>query len=190
MHLRIRRGSRPHQLLKYLAIGSGVLAVSLISPLGGAQLIKAGIHGYLRKKKFERDRFLRDMKRLQTRELVDFRELGNGKIEIRLTKQGKKKMLAYELDDMKLKIPERWDRQWRLIIFDIPHRHKKARDALRTKLLDLKFYPIQKSVFITPYPCEDEIDFIASIFDVRNYIIILYISHFEGEVKLKRHFGI
>lgn len=75
-------------------------------------------------------------------------------------------------------------------MFDIPHNHRTARDALRKKLLDLKFYPLQKSVFITPYPCEDEVDFIASIFDIRKYILILYVVYFEGEEKLKHHFNI
>ena len=75
-------------------------------------------------------------------------------------------------------------------MFDIPHDHKIARDAFRTKLEDLKFYSLQKSVFITPYPCEKEIEFIATVFDVRKHVLILYVSRFEGEEKLKHHFGV
>ncbi|MFH1162049.1 MAG: hypothetical protein V1696_02115 [Candidatus Jorgensenbacteria bacterium] len=183
----LKKNSRPHQFLKGLAIGSGVLAISLVSPLGGARLIQGLIKSYFRKKRFEKEAFLRDLKNLQSRKLVDYRELESGRVEIKITKLGKGTILRYSLDGIKLK-DQTWDGKWRLIMFDIPHRHKAARDAFRKKLKDLKFYPLQKSVFLTPYPCEDEIDFIASIFDVRKYILILYIDHFEGEEKLRHHF--
>ncbi|MFH1193313.1 MAG: hypothetical protein V1656_03320 [Candidatus Jorgensenbacteria bacterium] len=183
----LRKNSRPHQFLKGLAVGSGVLAISIISPVGGARLIQGLIGGYFRKKRFEKEIFLRDLKNLQSRKLVDYRELEHGNVEIKITKLGKETVLKYNLDGIKLKT-QTWDGGWRLITFDIPNHHKAARDAFRKKLKDLKFYPLQKSVFLTPYPCEDEIDFVASIFDVRKYILILYIDHFEGEEKLRHHF--
>ena len=190
MRHRIRKNSKNSQLLKYLAIGSGVVILSMVSPLSSAQLIRNVIKGYFRKKRFEKERFLRDIKRLQTRELIDYRELGDGKIKIVITKAGKKLALLNNLDNISLKPQKKWDRKWRLILFDIPHLERQARDAFREKLKDLNFYPLQKSVFITPFPCEEEIDFIASIFDIRRYILVLYISHFEGEEKLKYHFKV
>jgi len=186
----VRRNGRPYQILKYLAAAAGVLVISTLSPAAGAHLIKAGIKSYVRKKHFERDRFLRDLKNLQERELLDYKELNDGNVKLALTTHGRKKVLLYKLDEMNLNKPARWDKKWRLIIFDIPNSQKNARDALRSKLQNLNFYPIQKSAFITPYPCENEIDFIASIFDVRRYILVLYVSRFEGEKKLKHHFGV
>ena len=188
--MRVRRNSRPYTLLKYLATGSGVLILSMVAPLSGAQIVKALVVGYIRQKRFEKDRFLRDLKSLQKRSLVNYRELDSGRVEITLTKMGKEKMLTYQLDDMRLEKPARWDGTWRLIMFDIPHSEKTARDVFRRKLNDLKFHPLQKSVFITPYSCEDEIDFIASIFDIRKFVLILYVSHFEGEEKLRHPFGL
>lgn len=190
MRYRIRKNSKNSQLLKYLAIGSGMVILSMVSPLGSAQLIRNIIKGYFRKKRFEKERFLRDIKRLQIRELIDYQELGDGKIKIVITKAGKNLALLNDLDNISLKPQKKWDRKWRLILFDIPHLERQARDAFREKLKDLNFYPLQKSVFITPFPCEEEIDFIASIFDIRRYILILYISHFEGEEKLKYHFKV
>ena len=63
-----------------------------------------------------------------------------------------------------------------------------SRRELVRKLKALGFYPIQKSVFLTPYACEKEIDFVCSIFEVREHVLIFYVSHFEGEEKLKHHF--
>ena len=190
MRYRIRKNSKNSQLLKYLAIGSGMVILSMVNPLGGAQIIRSLIKGYFRKKRFEKERFLRDINRLQIRGLIDYRELENGKVKIVITKSGKNLVLLNDLDNISLKPQRRWDQKWRLILFDIPHLQRQARDAFREKLKDLKFYPLQKSVFITPFPCEEEIDFIASIFNIRRYILILYISHFEGEEKLRYHFKV
>ncbi|MBI5220337.1 MAG: hypothetical protein HY978_00680 [Candidatus Liptonbacteria bacterium] len=184
----MRKNSKSYRLLRYLALGSGVLVVSALAPASGAQIVHAAIAGYFRKKRFERNRFLQDLKRLQDRRLVSWREHPDGRIEIVLTQQGKNKTLAFKLDELKLTAPQRWDGKWRLVMFDIPKDHKFARDAFRKKLRDLKFYPMQKSVFLTPYPCEDEIDFLAMVFEVREHVLLLRVSRFEGEEKLRHHF--
>lgn len=43
-----------------------------------------------------------------------------------------------------------WDRKWRVVIFDIEEKEKRARNALRQKLISLGFGELQKSVYITP----------------------------------------
>ena len=166
------------------------MLISTLSPAGGSAIVKSLIKDYFRRKSFEKYQFLKDLKSLQKRELIDYKELNDGRVKITMTKKGKEKILIYNLDSMELKKPARWDRKWRIIIFDIPEDMKRAREAIRKKLKDLNFYPLQKSVFITPYSCEDEIDFIASIFNIRKYILILYVSHFEGEEKFKHYFKI
>ena len=162
--------------------------LSTISPQSSALLIRGFIKEYCKRKYFERQRFLNDLKNLQKRELITWKELPEGKVEIKITRKGEKVMLKYKLDDLQLKKPNIWDKKWRLVMFDIPHEKKRARDALREKLRDLKFYQLQKSVFITPYPCENEIDFMGQVFEIRDHILILYIEHFEGEKKLRHHF--
>jgi CRISPR-associated endonuclease Cas2 len=184
------KNSKSHKILNTLLAGGGILTISLISPLSGALLIKRLVKFYFRKKKFIKERFLRDLKRLQTRKLIDYKVLPNGKIKIVLTKLGKEKILIYDFDKLKL-VSNRWDGKWRLVVFDIPHFQNRARDALREKLKNLNFYQIQKSVYLIPYNCEDEIDFICSIFDInRNNVLIFEVSRFEGEEKLKHHFGV
>jgi DNA-binding transcriptional regulator PaaX len=185
-----KRNSKPYKILKTVLLAGGFLALSSISPLSGAQLVRSLIKEYFRKKRFERERFLRDLKRLQVREMLVYKELSDGKLEITLTKAGRKKILTYNLDDIKLDTKKKWDGKWRLIIFDIPHYYKKARDAFRQKLNQLGFYPIQKSVFIIPYECENEIDFICSVFNIRRFVLILYVSHFEGVEKFRHYFKV
>jgi DNA-binding transcriptional regulator PaaX len=97
----------------------------------------------------------------------------NGSTVIQLTKNGRKKHLEYKLEDMKLKKPKVWDKKWRLVIFDIPITHNYARLVFSSKLKDLGFYMIQKSVWVHPYECEDEIDFIKEIFEIRPFVRVV-----------------
>lgn len=45
----------------------------------------------------------------------------------------------------------RWDRLWRLVIFDISEQSRPLRDKIRRKLKILGFGMLQESVWITPY---------------------------------------
>ncbi|MDP3794314.1 MAG: hypothetical protein Q8R13_00075 [bacterium] len=187
-HPVLRKNSRPHRLVEALALGTGVLIVSFLNPAAMPLLARRAIKGYLKKRRFERNILLRDLKHLQRRELVDFQEEGNGEVKIVLTQAGREKILRYNLDKITLTAPKRWDGKWRLIMFDIPQGQRMARDAFRRKLQELKFYAIQKSVYITPYPCEEEIDFIASLFEVRDHVLLFRVDHLEGAEKLEDYF--
>lgn len=180
------RDSKTKLLLKYMAFGGAIVVLSLANPVLPHYLIKA----YFKNKKFQKAQFLRDLKRLQSRELVDYQELPDGQVKMTLKSNSKKIMLKYDIDTMKLGKPRSWDKKWRLIIFDIPNKKRAASGAFSGKLKDLGFYKLQKSVYLHPFPCEKEIEFITSIFNIREHILILNISDFEGEKKLKYHFGL
>lgn len=111
-------------------------------------------------------------------------------MKIVLKRRGRQVALTYKFDELQIKKPSRWDRKWRLVMFDIPHVKKRARDALRNKLRELGFYQLQKSVFIYPYPCENEIDFIAEVFNIRRHILLITANDFEGSDKLQYYFGL
>lgn len=186
--VKIRKNSRPHHILKTVLVGGGILLISTVSPLGGAILVKKLLQQYRYGTRVRKERFLQDLKRLQSRKLIDWRQLPDGQVKITLTKLGKEKVLMYDLDRMKLE-RRTWDGKWRLITFDIPKTQKRAREALRLKMKELGFYPLQKSVFIVPYPCEDEIDFVCSVFEIdRNNVLLLEVNKFEGSEKLRHHF--
>mgnify|MGYP001586527223 FL=1 len=174
--------------MRHLALAGGMLTIAIFAPRAGAQLIHKLIKVYVRKRRFEKEKFLRDLKHLQSRELIEYRELPSGEIKIVLKTRGQEVLIQKNLDEMKLDTSKRWDGQWRLVMFDVPHYKKNARDALREKLRHLGFYALQKSVFLTPYECEREIDFIGTVFNVRAHILILYARHFEGEEKLRHYF--
>lgn len=86
-----------------------------------------------------------------------------------------------------------WDKKWRILIFDIPTKPKiynQAREALRRKIKGLGFYQMQKSVWVYPYECEDEILFIAELFQVQKHIEIITAEKLLHAEAIKRKFGL
>lgn len=134
----------------------------------------------------------RKLKELEKKKLISFKELGNGKIKIEITHKGKLLVREYQLDDIKITKPKIWDKKWRIIIYDIPHYHKKARDAFRLKLKDLGLYPLQKSVWVSPYDCLPEIEFLCSVFDIdlNNYVYYFKSSEVPKEREVKKWFSL
>jgi DNA-binding transcriptional regulator PaaX len=122
--------------------------------------------------------------------LIKFKENPDGRIELILDEDGEHRALSYKLEEMKITKPKQWDGKWRVIIFDIPEHLKKAREALRGHLRQLQFYQLQKSVFVIPYECGDEIEFLIEIYDVRQYVRQLIATGLDNELHLKKIFEI
>lgn len=125
--------------------------------------------------------------KLRQQELLNIQEDDNGNVILTLTDAGKKRVLRYNLDQLKIQRPKIWDGYWRIIVFDIPESSRGARDALRDKMKELGFYQLQKSVWVYPFLCKDEIDFVANFFNIGRYLLYLEVKHLENESFL-RHF--
>ena len=134
--------------------------------------------------KINKERLKEIIKEFYQEKLVEYREKPDESIEIVLTEKGKIKALEGKIDELEVKIPKTWDKLWRVVIFDIPEKKKKARDALRRKLKELGFLEFQKSVFIFPYECKDEIEFIVEVFEIRKYVRYLVVKEITNEEEL------
>lgn len=114
----------------------------------------------------------------------------DGSLTMVLTDKGKQKAITFNIDNMEIKIPKIWDRKWRMVLFDIPEKHKPAREALRETLQKLGFYEYQKSVLIHPFSCEDEVNFIVEYFDVRPHVRMVTVTELDNEIHLKKIFSL
>lgn len=134
----------------------------------------------------DRYRITRIMKNLKNKKLLDIYEK-EGEERIEITEKGKKRIARYQIDELKLNRPKKWDGQWSIIMFDIPEKFKKGRDALAKKMKDMEIYPMQKSVYICPFDCRDEIDFVSEVFGVRRFVHYIIASDLgeSEELKLK-----
>ncbi len=128
------------------------------------------------------------VKRLYQSRLIDYKENADGAVALTLTESGKNKVLRYNLDNIKIRKPPKWDNYWRMVLFDIPENKKNGRDALAAKLKNLGFHPLQKSAFIYPYECKNEIDFIVEVLDLEPYVRHLLVKKTDIDPDLKNHF--
>jgi len=122
--------------------------------------------------------------------LVSIKEKSDGSATIIINDAGKKKALTYEIDEIKINKLKRWDGLWRIVVFDIPEKRKRAREVLREKLRELGFYQFQKSIFVIPYECKNEIDFIIEVFQVRPHVRYIVAKSLDNELHLKKIFGL
>ena len=107
--------------------------------------------------------------RLRKQKLVEIKK-DDKHHKIVLTENGKEIFLRFNYEELKIENPKIWDRNFRVIVFDIPERRKSARDSLREKMKDLGFIKFNDSVWVYPYPCQKEIDFIANYWGIGRYV--------------------
>lgn len=128
------------------------------------------------------------VRKLYKSDLINYRKNKDGTVILLLNKNGEKRVLECNLDKLVIKKPKRWDGYWRIIIFDIPEKKKQARDALTFKLKQLGLYQLQKSVYVYPYNCKDEIDFITEVFEVKPHVRFLIANYLDIASDLKQKF--
>ena len=83
-----------------------------------------------------------------------------------------------------------WDGKWRIVLFDIPNRMKHTRDAFAATLKRLEFLSLQKSVFLCPYPCAEELEAIADYYGINDCVVVIVSERFRGDRTYKAAFGI
>lgn len=128
------------------------------------------------------------IRQLYRSKLIDIRELPDGTTVMKLTEQGKMRVLYAKYDTLEIPKPPRWDKKWRVVLFDIPEEQRRDRAVLRDKLVRLGFRELQKSVLVYPYPCRDQLDFLIEYFGLRRYVRTLEASDIDVATHLKKHF--
>lgn len=130
----------------------------------------------------------RAIKNLYKSKLVDARVDKNGITTLVLSEKGRQKVLKYNLDNLAVPEMGKWDKKWRVVLFDIPEKRKRARDAIRHHLKEMKFFEFQKSVFVHPFECFDELEYLIEFYHARPFIRFLVADSIDNELHLKKHF--
>lgn len=169
-----------------LLLLGGVLLGFTYSPYGQRKVYREISKEW---KKIDREKFRKNIAALQRSKHVSIKQNSDGSYTYVLSEKGKSQARTYNFQAMKI-AKHKWDHKWRLVIFDIPEDYKKARDALRHKLRLLGFQEFQKSVFIFPYECRSEIEFIVEFFAIRKYVRYGVLESVDNNSQLRKSFGI
>ena len=124
----------------------------------------------------------RIVKRLEKQKMLTIKEK-KGKTSIEITEKGKKRIVEYDFENINRKAKRR-DGKWRVIIFDIPEGKKRSREALRSKLLQIGCVRWQDSVFVSAFPCKEEIDFLCHYLEISDYVTMAILDRIERGEKL------
>jgi len=128
--------------------------------------------------------------RLAAQGYVTF-EKRDGKSYARITEEGHK-VFTFEREKMKLKSKKgkRWNKRWRVVIFDIPERRRRTRDHLRDVMQDAGFVRLQDSVWVFPYDCEDFVTLLKSELKIGAAVLYMVVEQIENDKHLKAHFSL
>ena len=174
------------QKVLILLLGGLVLGLSS-SPKQYFRVLKAVARDW---KTINRYALHRAIKRLYYSRLIDALDNPDGTTTLVLTAKGKNIALRYNIENIKIAPMKKWDGKWRLILFDIPEKHRRARNALALTLKKMGCFQFQKSVFIHPFECKNEIDFIIEFFSLRPHVRFVLAEHVDNELHLKKRFDL
>ncbi len=172
-------------LLKALAV-MGLCTIALVAPN------VFYVYGKLfrRKTYFNKKGTLEKLQYLKRHNYINLEKVDKIKYQVKLTEKGRAKMFLVLFNTMGKEIKRKWDGVWRIVAFDIPERRKRERDGFRKKLQDIGFFSLQESVFICPYACKKELDFIMSVFEIKECVKIIEVKAISGEEELWKTFKI
>ena len=175
---RSRKVNIKKAILQTVAV-AGLISVALVAPNVVSALNKMGLIPKGRTNvKRSRDNLIRNG-------LVCY----EGKY-LKLTAKGEKELRRLELSDFAMKKPKKWDRKWRVLIFDIPERKRMLRQKVRQTLIVIGFIKLQNSVWIYPYDCEDLINLLKADFGIGKDLLYLIVDSLEYDNRLKKDFGL
>ena len=158
---------------------AGMVGIAMVVPKVFEALYKLGLVPNLREKEY----ISSSASKLVKKGLVKF----NGKYYC-LTKEGEKTLRRWELADLKFKKPKRWDRRWRVIIFDIPEKMKATRNRITGLFRQAGFARLQDSVWVYPHECEDIVTLLKVDFGIGKYMLYLVVEEIENDKKLLEEF--
>jgi CRISPR-associated endonuclease Cas2 len=119
--------------------------------------------------RFERNRIWKAIKYLEEQNRIAIHERGD-EYFILLTQEGKVKLAEVAIWDLSVEAPKRWDKKWRLVMFDFPKEMTAARNSFREKIEDMGFRPYQRSVYIYPFECGEEVRSICAFFSAEEHV--------------------
>ena len=91
-----------------------------------------------------------------------------------MTARGVKELSEGEVWSMTWKTPRTWDGTWHVVLFDIPGKKERARQALRQRLWELGYRHYQHSVYIHKYDLRKIVLPFANFYGVKQHLHFIH----------------
>ncbi|HEY4498982.1 MAG TPA: CRISPR-associated endonuclease Cas2 [Candidatus Paceibacterota bacterium] len=176
--IRTRNGKITRAIITTLAVA----VAGTLNPQGLVRGVLRSLNTPAHKQQASASAIYGARKRLARRGFIAYREnvwriTGKGKQEFRF-------MLA----SMESPRKRRWDKKWRMLIFDIREERKNIREKVRRTLISLGFYRLQDSVWVYPYDCEDLVVLLKADFKIGKDLLYIISDEIENDEFLRKAF--
>jgi hypothetical protein len=169
-----------------LTLAGGLLGTALLAP-NAVQLFDKPLQKYLntldqRARNREISRIKSYMKRCNL--ISESYEHG-----LKISRKGRQRLEKSTMKNLTIAKPKLWDKHWRIVFYDIPESKKAGRDILTSKLRELGFSQLQRSVWIHPFPCREVITQLAVHYQIDKYLTYVETTHIDNEPVLRKKFA-
>jgi DNA-binding transcriptional regulator PaaX len=172
-------------LLRTLAV-TGLIGVALVAPKTLALIKKLDRAAAHRKNLYAN--IAQALTRLEHSGLVELSG-ERGKRQVRITAAGEKMVDAIYAYEYQIPEPVFWDGKWRLVMFDIREKRRKARTKLRLMLAGAGFVRLQDSVWVYPYACDEFVQLVRAHLSSGTGEMLYFVAEaLESDRKLRDHF--
>ncbi|MCX6714129.1 MAG: hypothetical protein NTV48_03440 [Candidatus Vogelbacteria bacterium] len=175
----IKRNSSHKKFLKDSEISSSEILLALLALAGLATmaiLAPNALQLLARRKKKKAGEWYLNRRLKKLIDLGFVKKEGNS---FSLTDKGERQLAIIE-ERKFLEKEKRWDGKWRIIIFDIKEKNKKARDLFRLELVANGFKKLQNSVWISKNDGEELMRLIAVDLQLDKEIIFIESEKVSG----------
>ncbi len=174
-------------MARQIILGFLDINLAFFSTFDSRKIYKKPLNKYYNFRIDDRKKYQTELYRLKQKKFI--KKYYQDKTEyIELTKKGKLLLRKYITDQLEFKYPNKWDKKWRIVIFDIPNQKRKRRDIVRHKLLRIGFIELQESVYVFPFDCLKEIKTIRATFQIKDNVQIILADRIETEINLIKRF--
>lgn len=179
-----RIGYVQYAILSAIAI-TGILAVGMLAPNVLQLLGKMPGNKYRFKNQSQNV-----LTRLARQGYIIFEERGDTRYA-RITDAGKRILILNGATlAQRAKKGKRWDKRWRVVIFDIPERRRQTRDTLRAMMKSFGFVRLQDSAWIYPYDCEDVVALLKAELKTGAAVLYIIVEKLENDQRFREHFDL
>lgn len=168
------------------AVGAGgLMGIAVVAPNMALALDRIGVFSSNTPSQLRR-RCLAELKRQGL--IITSHEDDN--LRLQLTVKGIHRLQKLEIDELEIKTPRKWDKKWRMVMFDIPARRKESRYLLLSQLRRLGFVMIQNSLWIHPYPCFEIVERVVRYSNLQQFVSVAEICRLDEHAtkRLLTHF--
>lgn len=115
----------------------------------------------------------------------------NGKKFVEITEKGRR---AYTVEQARFRaytnVGKRWDKRWRIVIFDIPERRRTLRERVRRLVREFGFMKLQDSVWVYPHDCEELIAMMKAELGIGRDMLYIIADSIENDRWVRKQFNL